>query len=249
MLRSATALKGYSILASDGELGKVDEFYFDDASWTIRYLVVDTGGWVIGRRVLISPVALGHPNWEERIFPVALTKRQVEKSPDVETHRPVSRQNEIEMSKYFGWPSYWGDAFGAPGITPAPLPPLPQTDEMIPNQPPGDPHLQNTKEVLGYQIEAKDGAIGHLADFIVDDETWIIRYLVVDTGKWLSGKQVLVAPQWVENVTWAESKIYVGVSQKALRGCPPFDPEAPVNREYEIALYDYYGRPRYWSDR
>lgn len=248
MLRSIKGLKGYSLLASDGEIGKVNDFFFDDVSWTIRYLVADTGGWLPGRRVLISPVALGRPDWGTQVLPVSLTRQQIENSPDIDTHKPVSRQHEIELSRQFNWPVYWGDPYGAPGALNMFPPPPAQTEGTIAHpEPTGDPHLQNVKEVLGYNIAAKDGAVGHLDDLIVDDATWIIRYLVVDTGKWLPDKKVLISSQWVEKTVWAEENIAVNLTRETIRSSPPFDPEAPVNREYEIALYDYYGRPKYWA--
>jgi hypothetical protein len=110
-----------------------------------------------------------------------------------------------------------------------------------------DPHLRSTKEVIGYHIQAVDGEIGHVEDLIVDDEEWFLRYLVVDTRNWLPGKAVLVAPGWAKRVDWVKRKVHVDLPQEAIRDSPEFDPSRPVNREYEVRLYDYYGRPHYWS--
>ena len=255
MLKSVKNLRGYTIQATDGEIGKVHEFYFDDKLWEIRYLVVDTGGWFSGRRVLISPTALGQPDWKQEIFPVSLTKEQVENSPDTDMEKPISRQYESKLYQYYNWPIYWGEPAYIDAETAAKLRAKALTaaekakvaEEAEEEEDKGSSHLRSTGEVIGYNIQANDGEIGHVEDFIVDDETWIIRYMVIDTRDWLPGKKVLVASQWIENVTWAESKVYVELSRESIKNSPEFDPSAPVNREYEEKLYDYYGRPKYWA--
>jgi hypothetical protein len=235
MLRSIKDLRGYTIRATDGDVGKVREFYFDDQLWTVRYLVADTGNWLVDRLVLLSPVSLGNPDWEEKVFPVSLMREQVEGSPRIHTDKPVSRQMEVETHYYYGWPPYW---HAAPYITAA------QTSDVEKRR--GDPHLRSTREVIGYHIQAPDGEIGHVDDFIVEDDLWIIHYLVVDTGNWLPGKRVLVSPQWITEVNWAGRWVSVYLSKDVIQHSPEFDPSVPVNREYEVRLYDYYGRPHYW---
>jgi len=252
MLRSMKELRGYNMLASDGEIGKAHEFYFDDQFWLIRYLVVDTGKWLPGRLVLISPYSLGRPDWSEKVFPVNLTKEQVEKSPEIDIARPVSRQHEIALAKYYNWPRYWTGA-RAMASGAFIVPPKKEDDQKAKEsteQDEGDPHLRSSREVIGYSIEASDGEIGHVEDFIIEDESWIIRYMIIDTRKWLhwlpGGKKVLVAPTWIHRVDWSESKVYVDLTRDQVKNSPEFDPSTPVNREYEILLHDYYGRPKYW---
>ena len=111
MLTNVTFLKGLVIQATDGELGTVDQFYFDDETWAIRYLTVETGGWLGGRQVLISPFSILHTDWPAKRLDVALTKKQVENSPDINTHQPVSRQHEAEYNRYYGYPYYWGGPY------------------------------------------------------------------------------------------------------------------------------------------
>lgn len=190
MLRNVQSLVGNHVHATDGELGRVAEFYFDDHTWTIRYMVVDTGTWLSGRTVLISPGALGTPDWESKTFPVHLTQDQVRNSPDINTQQPVSRQHEVELSKYYRWPMYWENGF-YPGAVYGMLPLSPlssmggsgamMNDEASVQEPQGDPHLRSTEKVTGYYIHATDREIGHVADYIVDDETWALRFLMVDT--------------------------------------------------------------------
>lgn len=242
MLRSIKSMFGYIILAKDGDIGKVHDFFFDDEKWTIRYLVVDTRYWLPGRKVLISPVALGQPDWDSMRFPVHLTKEQVENSPDIDTDKPFSRQQQIDLHTYYGWPYYWpvGGYF-----VPPPLSPPTKRVKKKPQREMGDPHLRSTKEVTGYHIGATDGGIGHVEDFISEDEDWVIRYMVVDTKNWLPGRKVLISPQWIERVSWNEKKVHVDLSREAVKNSPEYDEAAPVNREYEVRLYDYYGRPTY----
>jgi sporulation protein YlmC with PRC-barrel domain len=248
MLRSVTALEGYTVRATDGDIGRVHDIYFNDDTWTIRYLVVDTGSWLPGRKVLVSPAALGKPNWDGFIFPVALTRKQVEKSPPIDTAKPVSRQQEIDLTDYYGWPLYWNE----PGIGALPtltsIPPLPVEPVKKKKARKADLHLRSAREVVGYHIHATDGEIGHVKDFVVDDDLWIIRYAVADTNNWLPGKKVLISPQWLGEIHYLERNIDVDLTRAKIKHCPEFDAEALVNREYEERLYDYYGRPVYWRE-
>ncbi len=255
MLRSIKELQGYTLHAVDGDIGTVHEFYFDDARWVIRYLVVDTGGWLSGRRVLISPIAIGEADWQARSLSVTLSREQVEHSPDIDADKPISRQREVEYYQYYGWPYYWaGPGLWGAGMYPYVLavPPVtPATaaqgeQEQPEQQEQGDPHLRSTKEVLGYRIAARDGEIGHVEDFVVDDEAWVIRWMVVDTGNWLPGRKVLVSSQWITEVRWETTRVHVDLARETIERSPEFDPSTPVNREYEARLYDYYGRPVYW---
>jgi hypothetical protein len=235
MLRSIKSLRGYSLRATDGKVGKSHGFYFDDQTWTVRYLVVDTGTWLLDRLVLLSTASLGNPEWERKVFPVGLTMEQVEKSPSISVDEPVSRQMEVDLHGYYGWHPYWhGPAYIAAA----------QGSAQKRDQ--GDPHLRSTREVIGYHIQTTDGEIGHVDDFVVDDEAWVIRYVVVDTQNWLPGKKVLIAPQWIADVDWAGRRVSTDLAKDAIENGPEFDPSLPVNREYEVRLYDYYGRPHYW---
>ncbi len=247
MLRSLNEILNYVLSAEDGEIGRCKDFLFDDEFWTVRYMVADTGKWLPGRKVLISPISLGEPDWLERRFPVNLTKEQIESSPPIDEHAPVSRLYERRYFRHFYWPYYWtgGDLWGA-----APYPPsvpVEHPEEMEDQEKePEKSHLRSVKEVTGYYIQATDDKIGHLEDFIVDDETWTLRYMVVDTRKWLPGRKVLVAPEWIETVDYMEKRVTVNLTTQEVKQSPEYDPAQPVNREYEVRLYDFYGRPTYW---
>jgi hypothetical protein len=253
MLHNLTDLKGLTIKAKDGEIGAVDDFYFDDDHWTIRYLVVDTGNWLPGRRVLISPISLGRADPANGRIEVALTMKQVEDSPGIESDKPVSRQYETSYFDYYGYPYYWtgpylwgAAAYPGPVITPEPTQPEVEAIRSREQQS-ADPHLHSANEVTGYYIEATDGDIGHVEQFLIDDESWAIRYMVVDTRNWWPGKKVLVAPQWIERASWEDSRVYVNLSRNNIQQAPEYDLNRLPSRDYELTLHEHYRRPPYWD--
>ena len=247
MLSIAKTLKGYTLHGLDGEIGKVREFYFDDRHWTIRYLVADTGNWLTDRQVLISPHAMVSVNREERYIAIDLTKQQIEDSPPLDSDKPVSRQFEEGYIEYFGWPVYWSGPY-AWGHSPYPVRDREKRRESTQGEKAWDPHLRSTHDVTGYHIHAADGEIGHVEDFIIDDETWAIRYLIVDTRNWWPGRKVLVSPQWMECVSWSESEVFVNLSREAVRQSPEYRMESLPTRDYESGLYLHYDRLGYWID-
>jgi hypothetical protein len=244
-------LKDFVIHATDGELGSVTQLYFDDETWAVRYLVVDTGGWLGGRQVLISPFSIIRTDSDAVRLDVALTKKQVENSPNIDTHQPVSRQHEAAYLGYYGYPYYWdGPNLWGPGFYPVgfAVPATASTEAMAKRtrEESKDSHLRSTETVTGYHIEAADGEIGHVDGFVVDHEAWAIRYIEVATRNWLPGKKVLVSPSWIERVSWADSRVYAGLSREAIKDAPEYIESSPVTREYENRLYLHYGRPPYW---
>ncbi len=250
MLRSIEELLGYTLAAEDGPIGKCKDFLFDDQKWTVRYMVADTASWLPGRQVLISPVFLEEPDSTNRVLPVRLTKEKVKNSPPLETDMPVSREYEKRLTEYYGHPYYWMGtnvrAYTEYPATHHERVPRPEEEEAGEENEPN--HLRSVKEVKGYSIHADDGRIGHVEDFIAEDKTWIIRYFAVDTRNWLpGGKKVLISPDWVNVIRWEKKDVVVDLTKEAVRNSPEYDPNAPVNREYEVRLYDFHGRPKYWS--
>jgi hypothetical protein len=226
---------GYSIEAADGHIGTVHNFFFDDVGWVVRYLVAEAGGWLHSRKVLLSPAALGHPEWTKRVFPVTLTREQVRNQPDVDADKPVSRQQELAMSSYYGWPVYWS------------IEPLISVPVAVPDPKPasakGDPHLRSAREVVTYRVHVNDGVAGPLTDMIVHEETWAIESLVVDMGSWRHGHKILLPPSMVKAISWSHREVKVESSRAGLASLPTFDPTAPVNVQVKEHHYDYYGRP------
>jgi hypothetical protein len=251
MLRNAKDLHAFTIRATDGEIGTIDQFYFDDETWAIRYFTVETGGWLGGRRVLISPISIVRADWQSKRLDVVLTKKEVENSPNIDTHQPVSRQHEAEYLGYYGYPYYWGGPYlWGPAFYPAGLSdPTTVSAEVMADRirrESADSHLRSNEEVTGYNIDAADGEIGHVNGFVVEDEAWAIRYIEVATRNWWPGKKVLVSPAWIERVSWTDSKVYVGLSRDAIKTGPEYVESMPITREYENRLHLHYGRPPYW---
>jgi sporulation protein YlmC with PRC-barrel domain len=242
MKHNLNSLIGYTIGASDGEIGEVKEFYFDNETWTIRYIIVETGNWLSGRKCLITPHALLAPDWENRIFPVKLTREQIKNSPDIDTERPVSREEEIKLENYYMSTGFSGNGFYAGG---EPM----SMQQMIPGEggqaafskPNENPHLRSSSKVTGYNIAAIDGEIGKVEDFLIHDGTWKIDFMVVDTGHWLPGKKVLIAPKWIREIDWETSTVVVKLSISKVKNSPEYHANRPLHEDDEIQLHNYYG--------
>jgi hypothetical protein len=264
MLHSMKDLEGYTIGATDGVIGHVKDFYFDDEAWVIRYLVVETGAWLSSRRVLISPIAINEPNWSEKSFPAAITQEQVKNSPNIDTDKPVSRQHEVTYSGYYGYPYYWGGGgFWSNGVYPGMMlsgvghggqaesrterarnSPIEGESEQRQQQ---DAHLRSGNAITSYDIHATDGDIGHVQGILIDERSWAIRYLIVNTSNWWLGHQVLIAPQWIEGVSWEDRRVSVSLTRDAVRSSPAHPPGTRTERDEETRIHDHYGRPGYWA--
>ncbi len=261
MPQSAKELQSYSLYATDGDVGSAEAFFFDDQSWQIRYLVANAGGLLINRQeVLVAPEFVEKVDQDTQILYTKLTKEQVKNSPPIETDRPVADQQELTYYDYYGADPYWAGGWGATtGL--AGVPPYAgaypgaygavaeSAGSEAAREKRGDPHLRSTREVAGYRIQATDGEIGHVEDFIVDDEEWAIRYIVVDTRNWLPGNKVLISVRWISGVSWPEMEVYVDLTQDEIKSAPQWDPDTPVDCEYETRLHEHYGRPPYWVYR
>lgn len=247
MLTKLTNAIGLRIEATDGAIGEVHDFYFDEETWTIRYMVADTRRWLPGKRVLIVPEAFGDLNPAVRHFAVNLTRDQVRESPDYAEDLPVSRQWEIDLHGYYGWTPYWElTSTGSWPMTLVAPTPDPAEDEIPAAHERGDPHLRSAREVTGYHVAATDGKVGHVADFVAATDSWKILYLVVDTRKWLPGRTVLLPADWIDEVEWAEHEVVTHLQSQRIKESPDFDPADPINRDYEAQLYEHYGRKPYW---
>lgn len=262
MLHSMKDIENCTLGATDGFIGHVKDLYFDDEAWVIRYLIVETGEWLSRRRVLISPFSLNQPNWPEKILPAAITQDQVKHSPNIDTDKPVSRQHEIGYLGYYGYPYYWGGGslwggslhpgamlWGMDGAT---------TDEYRRTQAVNartaneasdehdDPHLRSGNAVLKYHVHSTDGDIGHVQGLLIDEKTWSIRYMIVNTSNWWFGHDVLIAPEWISDMNWAASKVTVDLTRQAVKGSPAYDSAKILNRDEETDIYKHYARDAYW---
>jgi hypothetical protein len=257
MLWLASAINGYTIEASDGSIGTVSDFLFDDASWLVRWLVVDTGTWLSGRKVLLPPSVLGHLDQKHQEFSVKVTMQQIKDSPDIDADRPVSRQMETDIYDHYGWRPYWGTSFymagfgylggygylGGAGTAASPIPEARRREEQIVNarRDHDDPHLRSSAAVTGYHIHALDGEIGHVEDFFVEEADWSIHYLLVDTKNWWPGKKVLISPGSAQAIDWTHKLVNLNVSRQKVKDSPPYDASTIVDMSYRRRFHGYYG--------
>jgi hypothetical protein len=271
MLLSVAELKKYTIGATDGTIGSVEDCYFDDEAWVVRYLVVKAGAWLVGREVLISPLSVGDSDSEKRVLHVSISKEQVKNSPSIDSQKPVSRQYEMGYSAYYGYPYYWsgaglwgggtypgailtGAGLGSGGSDSGDTKAQEKNEDVTYSQKAqrrsnGDQHLRSCEAVKGYHIHATDGEIGHVDGFLVDERTWAIQYLIVNTSNWWLGHQVLIAPAWFEDVSWVYSKVTTSLTRQEVKNAPAYDSLLALNRGDEEDIYRHYQRKGYWHDQ
>ncbi len=254
MMQLISPLKGFAVEAKDGGIGTVADFLFDDTTWKVRWLVIDCGTWLTGRKVLIHPSAISRADLEQQRFLVSLTKAQVEKSPELADDLPVSQQMENRLYTYYGWDPLWsGPYLGEnPGAMAWPYMAPPyfglglSTGEghgKGASLQGADPHLRSVDEVTGYRIHAVDGEIGHVENFMIDDADWSIHYFIVDTRNWWFGKRVLISPLAVKSIDWFDRRVELKVSHEQVKSSPPWDPLEAFNRDYAKRLHSHYGWP------
>ncbi len=264
MLRLATDLRSYRVNAIDGEIGHVKDAYFDDDAWVVRYLVMDPEKWSARRGLLISPVSVGRVDSLEEILYLTISKALVQSSPDIDTDRPVSRHDEVQLLGHYGYPPYWdGMGIWGDGMYPDAMAPGYSVDEGKRAQREGEleahrrdrktgpsdafPQLRNLNDVVGYDIHAVDGDIGNVSDFLVDDKAWVIRHLVIETSKWWGGRTALVSPRWISNVHWSDRAVCVDLSRAAINSAPPYDSAFEWRSDHERELFRHFHRTGYWA--
>jgi len=244
MLRSMKELTGYTLQAKDGEIGRCKDFLVDENGWKIRYMVADTRKWLPGRKVLVTPLSLDTPQWEDNSLPVLLTQEQIKNAPDLDADAPVTREYEIWWHEHYGWNQYWaagpmGEMVHAEGV-----PSAKQLEERREGPDLDNTHLHSLDSLLTYGLRAKDGEVGQVEDLIFDDQNWTVLYMAVNTGSLLSGgEKVLVPIVRTTGVDWRESRVEVDLYKEKIQDSPPFDPSQPVNAELTTRHYDYQGRP------
>jgi sporulation protein YlmC with PRC-barrel domain len=250
MLKRLRDLEDWTVVGCDGEnVGEIEDFFVDDERWVIRYLSVDTGGWLTDEPVVVSPIAVDRVDADDRRIHVDLTREQVRNAPRLEQNTPISRGWESAYSGYYGYPEYWLGPF-AWGVFPVPTRVAglaPGAEPVAADEFDGAGHLRSISEITGYHIQALDGEIGHVDDFMAEVESWSVRYLVIDTSNWLGGKWVTISPEWVRRVDWKDRLIYIDLTRHRIKGSPQYDPSLEMTRDYEEQLYGHYRRSGYWN--
>jgi hypothetical protein len=265
MLRSTQQLQGFAIGAVDGPIGEIKDFYVDDQHWVIRYFVVETGPWFAHHRVLVSPISVHDPDWQARLLPVSINQNQVMNSPGVDEARPVSRQFEQSFLSYYGYPEYWSGLglWGqslypyslrlknkgqlAPGLLGQPdVGDLQQAAQQRHRQ--DDPHLRSCHELVGYHLHACDGEVGTIAEFLVEEHTWAVRYFVIKTGHAWAQHHVLMASGWITQVHWPAHTVHVDLPKAMIQSAPGFVSVDKLSRDLEEKLHLHYQSTGYWHD-
>jgi hypothetical protein len=253
MLRFLLRTKRFTPHSSDGDIGDIKDFLFDDETWTVRYMVVHTGPWLFGKNVLISPFAFTEVDWENNKIQTSLTQEQIKNSPDMDSEKPVSRKKETEYLNYYGYPLYWG----GPGLWgtaayPTAVTMLTKEEEKKEEQKReseetgGETHLRSAEEVQGYRIHALNDRVGHVEEFLVEEDSWRIRYMVVETRNVLPGRNVILSPEWIREIDWGTREVTVDLLAETIQNSPEVDLETPITRDEEETLFNYYEFPRYW---
>ena len=258
MLWNGLAINGYAISASDGKVGTISNFFFDDTSWLVRWLVVDTGNWLSGRKVLLPSSAMAHLHTKQEECSIKLTMKQIEESPNIDTDRPVSRQMETGVYDHYGYSPYWNSDYGymdgigimggygymggMGGAMPISSKSQRREEEIAGAQGNRDDvHLRSVEAVTGYHIHARDGEIGHVENFLIEDADWSIRYLVVDTKNWWPGKKVLISPRSVKDINWADRLVNINVDREKVQDGPAYDTSVTIDRAFDEKLLTHYG--------
>jgi sporulation protein YlmC with PRC-barrel domain len=258
MLRNVTKLADFAIQATDGNIGKVKRFFFDDEDWAIRYLIVETGNWIVRRNeVLISPIFIRELDWDNSEIHVNLTRDQVKHSPPMDSQQPISRKQEQEFFSYYRTPAYWsGYGLWGTGMHPEDMLSLARepkaatwetSPEATPSEEKAEVRLHSSRELLKHKVFAYRGEVGKIVDIIFDDRSWAIRYLVVEPKKLLAGRKVLLSPWWTREISWKQKLVFVDMENATIEDAPTYDPNQPVTPEYEEQLVKHYGRSAVWK--
>jgi len=265
MVRRIKELESNEIGTTAGSFGRVQEFYFDDRAWVIRYLLVDAGTWLSSEEVLISFRSIRRAIWEQKVLRTSPGAEQGGQSAGLPGEKLVSRAKAIQYLGYYGYRYYcdedklWG-ASDYPGMLITGVG-YGESDREYrrlqaaqardafrsARERSEDPHLRSARSVMGYHVRASDGEIGYIQDLLVDEDTWAVRYIVVDTGDWWPGHQVLVSPQWIQEIDWADEGVLVDLTRSAVKLAPPFASTDELSRRREARLFAHYGRIGYWE--
>lgn len=249
ILRSLNEITGYSLQASDGNIGCCEDRLFDDKIWFFRYMLADTSaGLPSSKNTLPSPISLSEPNGKNTQLPVTLTRELLENNPQRDEHKPVSREYETNFFDYYGYGYYWIGA-GPWGSSAAPIalakvtPDANVTDdgERIKEVSTKERDLRYAKKVEGYTIESIYGEMGQVEDFVLNDVDWTIAYIIVNARNWLlSGRKVLIVPSWLSSVSWVKRMVSINLTSEKIEGSPEYDPSQLIDPEYEVTFHDFY---------
>jgi sporulation protein YlmC with PRC-barrel domain len=245
MLRRLRDFENFEVWSQTGrDIGRVDDFYFDEDRWTVRYVVVKTGGWLTGQSVLLSPMSIERLQWDHARIEFGLTEDQIRHAPSADLSQPISREWESEYSAYYSLPGYWvGPSLWGMWTTPAEARAAAAAIERRADAMPESRRVRSLRELTGYHIHAQDGEIGHVEDVLAADDSWSIRYLMIDTSNWIGGRTVLLAPEWASRIDWSRKQVHIDVTRAEVEASPEYDPAADIDGAYEERLAEALRRP------
>lgn len=252
MLDRYTKLTDFEVFTEEEKLGEIHDIYFEDGDWQVRYAIIESGDWLLGERVIIAMEALGKPNWEDKRIVADVSREDIESRPKIDFAKPVSRERLSELHQHYQWAPIMPSSAppGSPIVGPYPiLPPTADISErrkLLDQAEEGEGSLRSAQEVAGYEVECENDCIGSVEDFFIEEDGWIIRYLLIDIRRWIKERRVIVSPEWVSEIDWLGEEIEVDLTKNQIENSPEFDPSEAPTRKYETALYDFYHQPGYW---
>ncbi|GGD02692.1 hypothetical protein GCM10007216_36830 [Thalassobacillus devorans] len=261
MLYFASTLKNYNIQANDGELGKVKDLYFDDKKWTVRYLVADTRKWLPGKKVVVSPSGVKAVDTGEEVVHVENNKEDIRHNATLEEKQDFSYEKEMELSDTFGWKQYWAGEFLWGGYL-TPMDPVEEparaAEPQTTQEPPINDNVHDRKDKLRSSesikgefkhgvVHGENGKIGYIKDLMIDEGTWRIRYLLVDTSEWSTNERVLLSPDWLQSVDWLTNDFYIDLKLETIEDGPNYEKDQTVTKEFEEMIYRKYRKEPYWQ--
>lgn len=253
MILSIKDLFDYKLMTADGEAGEIKDALYDERDWVLRYVVVETGGWLSGRELLIPPSVLGAPDSARREFPVSMTRDQLSNSPPREAGEDITRRHEEDLYRYYGWEPYWvpeGAMGPLPGTVMVESPEeAAETQTAVLEERHAEPRLRSIKDTLGFKVHGVDEDLGKVDNFLMDDETWDVRYVVLNTGGLFKSRRVPISVRWINNLDWENHALHLDLGKKDVHDSPDWDESLPLPRQYEVDLHSHYGRPGYWEEK
>ncbi|MDG5786492.1 PRC-barrel domain-containing protein [Evansella sp. AB-P1] len=238
-------LKSFSVVGNDGGFGTVDNVLFDEDKWTIRYLVVKAGLWFTNERLYISPASIEEIDIKSEMIRLNISRDQAAKAPII-GDEPISRKQEREFSSYYQFSPYWlgGKVWGGVVLARDLLDFDQPVQEVEDNE--DEPKIHVANDVIGYELAAQEDTFGKIEDLLFEEESYVIRYFVVDTKKILPGKKVLISTEWISHVDWVSGRVEVTITKEQVEKSPEYLPGQPLTREIEEALFEYYDKEKYW---
>ncbi len=254
MLLRTSRLEQSHLRARDGRIGKITTFLFDEEQWVLRYIVAKHGFAFFGRRVLISPMSVTGALRDGEAITVGLTRKQVKNAPAADLAQPISRKKEAQFLRYYRVPVYWGGAgLWGGALTPVEAGSLASAPGLEAEYPPeadaetrDESHLRSTREVAGYRVCAPENEVGQITDFVIEDTTWAVRYLRVETDEGVGGGTLFISPHWVREISWIERRVSIDTPLEQLRDVPRVGEGGAPTRDEEERLHEFFGKVRYW---